>query len=404
MWLAFVFTTLGWTFDGLDQMIYSMAVPWIMKDWSLTTVELGLIGSMFVAGHCAGNIVSSVAADYIGRKPLLWVSSIVYSIFTASVGFAKGVNSLGIVRALSGLGVGGQHTIAIAFLGENVPARSRGRFMSFMNTGTPLGLLLGIVLTSTVGIHYRSAGYGEWGWKLCFIVSAFLRFICALCIIRWLKESRMWLRSKTKKRTEGKKHFPILDLFKKNQIRNSLTCIILYTGSLMSYWGIAIWAPTYLATERGLGVKNMTVFMVFWVLGAWVGQASAGLFMDRFGRKPVLTFYLSGVGILSLFYGWITDPTVLFWIGPLVGFFVLGCSGPLGAYATELFPTSMRATGIGLAGGIGRFFAIITPTLVGVIAVRFGIGAGFYLFFGVMFITTTSFLMLGPETKGAQLN
>ncbi len=74
IWLAFIFTTLGWNFDGLDQMIYSMALPWSIEDWNLTTVEMGLIGSMFVAGHCAGNIVSSVTADYIGRKPLLWVS------------------------------------------------------------------------------------------------------------------------------------------------------------------------------------------------------------------------------------------------------------------------------------------------------------------------------------------
>ena len=74
IWLAFIFTTLRWTFDGIDQMIYSMALPRSIEDWNLTTVEMGLIVSMFVAGHCAGNIVSSVTADYIGRKPLLWVS------------------------------------------------------------------------------------------------------------------------------------------------------------------------------------------------------------------------------------------------------------------------------------------------------------------------------------------
>ncbi len=161
IWLAFIFTTLRWTFDGIDQMIYSMALPWIMEDWNLTIVEVGLIGSMFVTGHCAGNIISSVAADYIGRKPLLWISSVVYSIFTAFVGFTKGVYSLGIVRVLSGFGVGGQHTIAIAFLGENVPARSRGRFMSYMNTGTPLGLLFGIALICTVGIHCRDGDTGS---------------------------------------------------------------------------------------------------------------------------------------------------------------------------------------------------------------------------------------------------
>jgi sugar phosphate permease len=63
MWVVFSLTMLGWLFNGLDQMIFAMVAPWIMEDWKLTTVELGLIGSLFLAGHASGSIVASVLAD-----------------------------------------------------------------------------------------------------------------------------------------------------------------------------------------------------------------------------------------------------------------------------------------------------------------------------------------------------
>jgi putative MFS transporter len=129
-----------------------------------------------------------------------------------------------------------------------------------------------------------------------------------------------------------------------------------------------------------------------------------GSLMDKFGRKPALTFYFCGAAISSLLYGWVSSPAILFWLGPVSGFFTLGTYGPIAIYAAEIFPTSMRATGLGFSGGFGRVFSIATPTVIGFIALKFGIGAGFYLFFFIMVITTIVFLVFGPETKGRQLD
>lgn len=404
MWTVIGCCMLAWMFDGLDQMIYAMVAPWIMKDWKLSTVEIGVIGSIFLVGHSAGQFFSSTAADYFGRKPMLWLTAMIYSVFTALIGLSKGVCSMSILRALSGLGTGGQHPVGITMVGENVPAKSRGTYTAIMNSGYPLGFLLSILLTSTLGVYLRGRGYVDWSWKWCFLIGSIPGLIIAFVILRLLRESPVWLKNRESREMRGLKSFTVFDLFKKGQIRRTMTCIIIYVGALMSYWGIATWAPTYLATQRGLDIKTMTGFMTFWVIGAWIGQICAGWFMDRLGRKPVLTFYFLGVALASLFYGWATSPSVLFWIGPVVGFFTLGCSGPMGAYAVELFPTSMRATGIGFSGGIGRVFAVVTPSLIGLIATKFGIGAGFYLFFAIMIITTCLFLILGPETKGKTLD
>lgn len=400
MWVVFSLTMLGWLFDGLDQMIFAMVAPWIMKDWHLTTVQLGAIGSLFLVGHASGSIIASVIADYAGRKPLLWITTLIYSVFTGLAAFANNVFSLGFMRALAGLGTGGQWPVGLAMLSEHVPAEKRGRIVGFMNSGYPLGFLLSIAVTGTIGLHYREAA-GEWGWKICFLVGAIPGIITVFFMMKLLKESEMWRKSrKVQNKTGTKKSFTLIELFKPHMIRNTFTALMIQIGALMCYWGVAIWSPTYLATQRGLTVAKMTGFMALWVFGSWVGQVVGGFLNDKFGRKPVMTFYFIGIAVFSTLYGYITSPTVLLWVGPLTGFFVLGIFGPAMAYTTELFPTSARATGVGLATGLGRTGAVIAPTLVGIIAARFGIGAGFYLFSGVAVMAFIILLILGPETKG----
>jgi MFS family permease len=401
MWVVFSLTMLGWLFNGLDQMIFAMVAPWIMQDWKLTTVELGLIGSLFLVGHASGSIVASVLADYFGRKPILWITTLIDAVFTSLAGFAKGLLSLGLLRMLAGLGTGGQWPVGLSILSENVPTERRGRLIGLMNSGYPLGFLLSIAVTGTIGLYYRN-DLGEWAWKICFFVGAVPGLITVLFMVKYLRESELWLRSRASRKENENKSFTLVELFTPKLIGNTITALVIQIAALMCYWGVAIWSPTYLATERGLTVAKMTSFMALWVFGAWVGQVAGGFLNDRFGRKPVLSFYFLGIALFSLLYGYITSPTILFWVSPITGFFVLGIFGPAMAYTTELFPTSARASGVGLATGLGRTGAILAPTLVGVIATRLGIGAGFYAFSAIAIFAFVILLAVGPETKAIE--
>lgn len=401
MYVVFALTTLGWLFDALDQMIYAMVAPWIMKDWSLSTVELGLIGSIFLLGNATGSVVGSVLADIYGRKPLLWISALVYSGFTGLAGFAQGMFSLSALRALTGLGTGAQWPVGISMFSEYVPAEKRGRYVGIMNSGYPLGFFLSIGVTWTIGLYFRDS-LGDWAWRLCFFVGAIPGLITMIFMIKYLRESSVWLRAQQahKARKEKKSSFNYFDLFKPKLIKNTITALILQIAALMSYWGIAMWAPTFMATQRGLTVAKMTGFMALWVFGAWVGQIVGGFLSDKFGRKPVLSFYLLGIAVSSIAYAYVTSPAMLFVVNPVTGFFVMGIFGPAMGYTSELFPTSVRASGVGFAVGFGRSGAIIAPSLVGVIAAHFSIGAGFYVFSAVGIVAFFLVLMLGPETKG----
>lgn len=401
MWVVFSLTMAGWLFNGLDQMIFAMVAPWIMQDWNLTTVELGLLGSLFLAGHASGSIVAAVLADYFGRKPILWMTTLVDSVFTSLAGLANGLLSLGLLRMLAGLGTGGQWPVGLSMLSENVPPERRGRLIGLMNSGYPLGFLLSIAVTATIGLHYRNV-LGEWAWKICFFAGAIPGLITVVFMVKYLRESELWLKSRASGKGGKNKTFTLVELFKPGLIRNTVTALVIQIAALTCYWGIAIWSPTYLAAERGLTVAKMTGFMALWVFGAWVGQVAGGFLNDRFGRRPVLSFYFLGVALFSLLYGYITSPTLLFWMSPITGFFVLGIFGPAMAYTTELFPTSARASGVGLATGLGRIGATLAPTMVGVIAARLGIGAGFYVFTAIAILACAILLAIGPETRAAE--
>jgi putative MFS transporter len=401
IYVVFALTMLGWMFDALDAMIYAMIAPWIMADWKLSTIELGLIGSIFLIGNASGSVIGAILADIYGRKPLLWISALLYSAFTGLAGFAKGMYSLAGLRALTGLGTGAQWPVGISMFSEYVPAEKRGRWIGMMNSGYPIGFLLSIGITSSVGLYFRDS-LGDWAWRMCFFVGAIPGLITMYFMIKYLKESAVWQRDQQAQRAkkDKKPSFAYFDLFKPKLIKNTMTALVLQLAALMSYWGIAMWAPTFLATQRGLTVAKMTGFMALWVFGAWVGQFSGGFLSDKFGRKPVISVYLLGIAVSSIIYAYVTSPLMLLLANPLTGFFVFGIFGPAMGYTSELFPTSLRASGVGFAVGFGKIGAIIAPSLVGVIAAHFSIGAGFYVFSAVGIVGFLLVLILGPETKG----
>jgi MFS family permease len=286
---------------------------------------------------------------------------------------------------------------------ECVAAEKRGRLIGIMNSGYPLGFFLSIGVTATIGLYFRSS-LGDWAWRLCFFVGAVPGIITMVFMIKYLRESDVWLRDRDAKRAKKEKKSSIayFELFKPKLIKNTITALVLQLAALMSYWGIAMWAPTFLATQRGLTIAKMTGFMALWVFGAWVGQICGGFLSDKFGRKPVLSFYLLGIAFSSIAYAYVTSPVMLFLVNPMTGFFVMGIFGPAMGYTSELFPTSVRASGVGFAVGFGKSGAIIAPSLVGVIAAHFSIGAGFYVFSAVGVISFILVLILGPETRGLE--
>ncbi len=137
----------GWVFDFYDLILYTFLMGSIKKDLNLTDVEISLVLGLSLAATAIGGIVFGYLSDRFGRKKVLQWTILTYSLGTFLSGFSANLWLLLVFRFLTGLGVGGEWGTGQTYIGETFPAKVRGRFGAFMQTGAPIG----IALASLVG-------------------------------------------------------------------------------------------------------------------------------------------------------------------------------------------------------------------------------------------------------------
>jgi len=176
---------------------------------------------------------------------------------------------------------------------------------------------------------------------------------------------------------------------------------------MFGYWGLFTWIPAYLSLPvaqggRGLNLMTTTTWLIVMGVGKWLGYALFGFFADSVGRKKSYATYLFVAAALVPIYGMSRSPMWLLILGPPVAFFGTGFFSGYAAIASELFPTEIRATAIGLSYNVGRGFSALAPFAVGAIATRYSFNAAFYLLAAAFFVSAVLALAL-PETKGKRL-
>jgi MFS family permease len=137
-------------------------------------------------------------------------------------------------------------------------------------------------------------------------------------------------------------------------------------------------------------------------VGMWFGYVTFGFVSDRFGRKPTYVTYLVAAAALVWAYGTTTNPLTLLLLGPFVAFFGTGYFSGFGAIAAEIFPTTIRATAMGITYNIGRLLSAVAPLVIGSLAETRGFGAAFGLTAAAFLFAAVMWVGL-PETRGRQL-
>jgi MFS family permease len=173
----------GWVFDFYDLILYTFLMGSIKKELNLTDVEISLVLGASLAATAIGGIVFGYLSDRFGRKKVLQWTILTYSLGTFLSGFSMNLWLLLIFRFITGLGVGGEWGTGQTYIGETFPAKVRGRFGAFMQTGAPIG----IALASLVGGYITPMI----GWRASFFISV-LPAILVLFIRKNLQESDVW--------------------------------------------------------------------------------------------------------------------------------------------------------------------------------------------------------------------
>ena len=343
--------------DGMDVMVVSYAAPNISKNWLVSPQSLGVVFSAGLLGMSIGAIFLAPQADKIGRKMMIIICNILMSVSVFFTSWADSVELLTVFRIISGIGIGGMLASTATLTAENAPKESKDFWVSFVMAGYPIGAVLSGLAAAYVIPQY--------GWQSMFKIAGIISFVTLPIIYLFLKESPEYLQ-------ESKKTYPvsmavlITDKYQKSTIG-------LWVAIFMAFatlYFLTTWIPK-LASATGLSVELSIYAGTVFNLGAFCGIVSQGYFSSKFGLTKTISVYLIFTAILMLIFGYFHGSILVLILFGLIGFGIQG--GFVGMYslAARLYPTEIRATGVGGAVGVGRIGAIVGPLLGGIL-----IGAG----------------------------
>jgi len=202
----------------------------------------------------------------------------------------------------------------------------------------------------------------------------------------------------------GHKGFPLKLLVKDlPTIKVSLGMFILCSVQNFGYYGVMIWLPSYLTRHFGYSLTKSALWTAVTVLGMAFGIWSFGQFADRFGRRPVFMAWQIGAAVMVIVYSQLTTPMALLIGGAVMGFFINGMLGGLGALMSELYPTAARATAQNVLFNLGRFVGGFGPLVVGILAAQYSFSLTIAMLAIIYLIELVATALLIPERKGAPL-
>ena len=386
---------LGWMLDAMDVMLYSLVLAHLMRDLGMGKAEGGLLNSLTLLASAIGGLAFGFLADRVGRTRALMASILVYSVASGACGLSQTIVQLAICRFILGLGMGGEWTTGAALIAETWPPEHRAKALGLMQSTWAIGEMIAAGVVALV--------LPTLGWRAVFFVGV-LPALIVFWIRRDVPESEIWQRRQAASSTPAGS---LRVLWRKDLRRNGLVATAMNACGMFGYWGLFTWIPAYLSlpvTEggRGLSLMKTTTWLVVMGLGKWLGYALFGFFADAVGRRRSYVAYLVVAAALVPLYGITREPAWLLVLGPLVAFFGTGFFSGFSAIASELFPTEVRATAMGLSYNVGRGLSAAAPALVGLIATRAGFGAAF-LVLAAAFLAGALLALLLPETKGRPL-
>jgi MFS family permease len=384
---------LGWMLDAMDVMLYSMVLAHLMRELGMSKEVGGLLNSLTLVASAIGGLLFGFLADRVGRARALTISILVYSVASGACGVSDTVVQLALARFVLGLGMGGEWTAGAALIAETWPAEHRGKALGLMQSTWAIGEMVAAAVAGLV--------LPRFGWRAVFFVGV-LPALLVFWIRRRVPEPEIWLAQ------SGQARAPLRLLWHPDIRYKGLLATAMNACAMFGYWGLFTWIPAYLSLPveqggRGLDLLRTTGWLVAMGVGKWFGYALFGFFADSWGRRRSYVAYLLAAAALVPLYGTASRPWSLLLLGPFVAFFGTGFFSGFGAIASELFPTEIRATAMGLSYNLGRGLSAAAPFAVGLLASRYGLGSAFFLQAGAFLVAALLALAL-PETRGKALD
>ena len=401
----------GYFVDVIDYVIFGSMIPIMLRDNFATRGELAIVGSAQLFGLALGTFFQGQFTDRIGRKTTYQFNLLLlFGTATILAAFAPNALWLALIRFVAGVGLGAEQPLAFAYAGEFAPKRLRGRILAFIHfvggaLSWPVAALLTLFLSDV------------FGWRaiwVCIGVGALIVFALRFS----LPESPRWLMTQGRSReafaTLARMGVPAVPTGLAGSLpivkRDPFVLVWrLYPGRLAAatvamsaFFCVTIGFGTWLPNMMGSKGFNITQSLTY-SFGMMLAVPCASLFMmfalDRYGRKRTATIAFVAAGGMAILFALAVSNTELLIVGFVMIFCYQVAGNTLQIYTSEVFPTNARASGFGMAAGVGRLATAGFIPLIPWIQGQFGFLAVFATIATFLCTAAVAINLIGPETK-----
>jgi AAHS family benzoate transporter-like MFS transporter len=390
--------TVGLIFDGYDLVVYGVVVPIFLRDASqigeVTPAVAGTLGSYALLGMLFGALLAGGVGDILGRRRVMLTAYAWFSIGMLLTSLMTTTTMFGVMRFLTGLGIGALIATTGALVAEFAPPWKKNLCNAITYSGVPLGSLLG-ALIGIVLLEFI-------GWRGMFMIGALP--ILTLLPLAFLKmpESVSWLVARGEidkaRAISERSGMPMPDsvpqsvhveragfagLFSRRfGFATVLVGIMSAAAQFLNYY-LNTWLPA-LMERSGYNAKGSLAFLLVLSGGAILGALTGSRFADRFGPKPIVAFsFLIGAVSIALLTLDLPLAVRLLFVA-VVGLGTTGTSIMIYGLVANHFPTKMRGAAVAWAAGFGRLGGVSGPLLGGLLlAAGFTVNSSFYVLAGL---------------------
>ena len=386
IWIAvFIFAFIGLMVDGADLMFLSYSLSSLKKEFGLSNVEAGALGSITLVGMAVGGVFGGWAADRFGRvRTVVW-TTLVFSVGTAVLGSTHSFTEFAVFRFIAALGLGAEYVVCNTLMAEYVPTKRRTTVLGTLQAGWSVGYVVATLLAGWILPTY--------GWRWLFYI-AIVPVSLAVLMQRFVPEPASWVAARAKLAADKAagavskvpKESTMKQIFSDPSNRRMFILWSLTAGFLQfGYYGVSNWMPTYLEKELHLDFKSMTGYMVGTYVAMILGKIVAGWMADHFGRRAVYAFGAFGAAVFLPLIVLYHSPENIVYLLIIFGFIYGIPYGVNATYMTESFETKIRGSAVGGAYNVGRVGAAAAPAIIGYLATSGSIGLGFLVMGGAYF-------------------
>jgi MFS transporter, AAHS family, 4-hydroxybenzoate transporter len=351
-WLVFLTATTV-VFDGIDNQLLGVVIPTVMGEWQVAKSAFAPVVSLGYAGMMVGGALAGVAGDRIGRRRALLWSVTVFGLMTLAISVVHDMKALAALRFLAGIGLGGALPNAATLAAEFVAPAQRPMAVTATIVCVPLGGMLAGILGSYL--------LEVVGWRALFVVCGLAPLIAVAALTRLLPESPGYLERSNDRKTPSA---PLASLLAVEFRRDTIALWFSFCSCLLAVYLGFSWLPTVLAGagfDPGVASHGITAFN----LGGVAGALASGALMSRVGsRAAMLTMNVgavAGAAALSMMSISSEAPLAPIMIMlTITGGLINAIQTTMYALATNVYPSAVRASGVGAATAVGRTGAIIS--------------------------------------------